>query len=64
MIPLVFTRGGSFFQIAPATAYAGGVGYVGLRDGRVVARGADRVTVAKALLTAPVRPGAAVSAQA
>lgn len=43
-----FTRGASFYQIAPA--YAGGDGYVGLRDGRVVARGLSPVEVARALL--------------
>lgn len=44
-----FTRGNRFYQIAPA--YAGGDGYVGLCDGRVVARAADRGAVARSLIT-------------
>ncbi|HEY1925842.1 MAG TPA: hypothetical protein VGG92_00095 [Caulobacteraceae bacterium] len=60
MIALRFTRGSSFYQIAPA--YAGGEGYVGLQDGRVVARGADRVVVAKALLGSMPRPAGSARA--
>jgi hypothetical protein len=55
-----FTRGSSFYQIAPA--YAGGHGYVGLSDGRGVARGPDRVAVAKVLLALADRAAGAVSA--
>jgi hypothetical protein len=46
--PIRFTRGASLYQIAPA--YAGGEGYVGLCDGRVVARAMDRAAVALALI--------------
>lgn len=51
---VTFARGRSLFQIA--TAFAG-KGYVGLRDGRVVARGEDRAAVARMLILGyAVRP--------
>lgn len=46
-----FTRGASFYQIAPAYV---GVGYVGICDGRVVARAMDRAMVALALIEGEV----------
>lgn len=46
--PIRFTRGPHSYLIAPA--YAGGAGYVGLCDGRVVARGAEPAGVAKVLI--------------
>ncbi|MFI4950843.1 MAG: hypothetical protein ACHP7A_07370 [Caulobacterales bacterium] len=51
VITLRFTRGASLYQIAPA--YADGEGYIGLCDGRVVARAMDRATVALALIKVP-----------
>jgi hypothetical protein len=60
VIALRLTRSSGFYQIAPA--YAGGDGYVGLRDGQVVARGPDRVAGAKALLAPADRAAGTVSA--
>jgi len=45
---ICFTRGRSLYQIARAGAEGG---YVGFRDGRVVARGLERGEVARLLIT-------------
>jgi len=57
--PIRFTRGGRAYIITPTYA-ADDDGYLGLCDGRVVARAADRAGVARALIqasTAPNTPG-------
>lgn len=57
--PVRFTRGGRAYIITPTYA-ADDYGYLGLCDGRVVARAADRAGVARALIqasTAPNTPG-------
>jgi hypothetical protein len=46
--PIRFTRGRRTYLIAPA--YAGGEGYVGIRDGQVVVRGIERGEVARRLI--------------
>ncbi len=53
--PMRFTRGGRAYIITPTYA-ANEEGYLGLCDGRVVARAADRVGVARALIQAPIVP--------
>jgi hypothetical protein len=45
--PLRFVRGRHFYQIAPSLT---GAGYVGIRDGRVVARASAPAQVARALI--------------
>ena len=45
--PLRFWRGRHFYQIAPAYE---GVGFIGLCDGRVVARAMERRTVMRLIL--------------
>lgn len=55
--PIRFVRGRHLYQIAPA--YAGEEGYIGICDGRVIARGAERPAVARALISAKiVKPAA------
>ncbi len=46
--PIRFTRGGHSYLITPS--YTGEPGYLGLRDGRVVARAPERSAVANALI--------------
>ena len=46
--PIRFTRGRRLYQIA--RAYNGESGYVGICDGRIVARGAESAAGAKALI--------------
>jgi hypothetical protein len=46
--PLRFTRGRRLYQIV--RSYLGDDGYLGICDGRVVARGVDRVEVARVLI--------------
>lgn len=46
--PIRFTRGRRSYLIAPA--YPGGEGYVGIRDGQVIAAAPDRAAVARALI--------------
>ena len=48
--PIRFTRGRRFYQIA--RAYAGEEGFIGIVDGRIVARAAERAIVARALIQA------------
>jgi hypothetical protein len=45
--PLRFWRGRHFYQIAPAYE---GAGFIGLRDGRVIAKAPDRPAVMRALV--------------
>jgi hypothetical protein len=45
--PLSFMRGARLYQIARARD---GAGYVGFRDGRIVASGAERADVARVLI--------------
>lgn len=45
--PIRFTRGRSFYQIA--RSYVGGESYVGLCDGRIIVRGAERAEITKKL---------------
>ena len=47
--PIAFMRGGRLYQIARARE---GLGYVGYRDGRLVASGAEKADVVKVLLAA------------
>jgi len=47
MTPLHFMRGRHAYIVAPARD---GEGYIGYRDGRVVARDAERANVARALI--------------
>lgn len=47
MRPLVFWRGHRLYQIAPARE---GDGFVGLRDGRMIATAPDRPAVMRAML--------------
>jgi hypothetical protein len=47
--PIRFTRGRRLYQIAPAYL-EGETGWIGLCDGRVVARAPERAAVAKALI--------------
>lgn len=42
-----FVRGPSFYEVLPARE---GPGFIGLRDGRIVVRGADQASVAKFLV--------------
>jgi hypothetical protein len=54
---LHFFRGRHLYQIAKA--YDGESGYLGLRDGQIIARGHDRVEVARVLISSgdpPERP--------
>lgn len=53
--PLRFIRGRSLYQIA--RAYDGEDGYIGIVDGRVVARGAERDSVARVLIGTPAGHG-------
>ena len=48
--PLRFTRGRHAYIVAPAYD---GDGYIGVRDGRIVARDNERAKVARALIAAP-----------
>jgi hypothetical protein len=45
--PLRFTRGRHAYIVAPAYD---GDGYIGLRDGRIIARDAERAKVARSLI--------------
>lgn len=49
MTPITFFHGNQLCQIAPQRD---GVGYVGLRNGRIVATAPDRPGVARALILA------------
>lgn len=46
--PIRFIRGRSLYQIA--RAHGGEEGYIGIVDGRVVARGPERAAIARALI--------------
>lgn len=48
--PIRFSRGASLYQIAPS--YTEEVGFIGIRDGRVVAKAADKAQVASAMIRA------------
>lgn len=59
MIPLAFFHGNHLCQIVPAHE---GSGFIGLRDGRIVATAPDRAGVMRTLILAtrwarPLRPG-------
>jgi hypothetical protein len=47
-LPIIFARGSHLFQIAPS--FADPKEYVGYCDGRVLAYGADKAQVARALI--------------
>jgi hypothetical protein len=52
--PISFSRGRHLFQIAPAPA--GEFGFVGYRDGRLVARASERREVARTLMGLETAP--------
>jgi len=57
--PIRFTRGRSFYEVAHAHD---GEGFIGLRDGRVVARGYVRHDIVRDLLAKADSPSASSSA--